>query len=326
MSLPIPTATPAVSAAPATSANAAQGQSADASSDPFGSILARQMEDASAAHGSGTHSTTAADAASKPDVANKKPDQAQQAAPDNAAMPQADLIAAMLNIPVVQANSSQLVQKTTAPSVTTDGTAINPDSSANTKLLLAAVNAKPAPADAIKNPDSVNVKPAQGGQNFSAALQAFNVNNTNAAAMTDGKRPAPQPIEGAGQMPAALAMAADAVKTDTSQTAAPQPTVTEQSQFIPPSPQAINNNAALKVELNTPVGSAQWGEDFNTKVTWVATQHEQSAEIHLNPPHLGPIDIILKISGDQATALFVSPGISIIIIIEQLIEIFSKTA
>ena len=39
----------------------------------------------------------------------------------------------------------------------------------------------------------------------------------------------------------------------------------------------------------------------------MGTQQNQVAELHLNPPNLGPLDVVLKISDNQATALFTSP-------------------
>ena len=39
----------------------------------------------------------------------------------------------------------------------------------------------------------------------------------------------------------------------------------------------------------------------------MVTQQNQVAELHLSPPDLGPLDVVLKINGNQATALFTSP-------------------
>jgi len=64
---------------------------------------------------------------------------------------------------------------------------------------------------------------------------------------------------------------------------------------------------AAQSVINTPVTDKAWGNEFNQKITWMATQHVQTAELHLNPPNLGPLDVVLKVSGDQATALFTSP-------------------
>ena len=61
-----------------------------------------------------------------------------------------------------------------------------------------------------------------------------------------------------------------------------------------------------KVHVNTPVGHARWGEELAQKVVWMTSQQTQVAEIRLNPAHLGPVEVMLSISQDQATAQFVS--------------------
>lgn len=57
----------------------------------------------------------------------------------------------------------------------------------------------------------------------------------------------------------------------------------------------------------TPLGNHGWAEDFSQKIRWVSMQQNQFAELRLNPPNLGPLDVMLKISDNQATALFASP-------------------
>lgn len=84
-----------------------------------------------------------------------------------------------------------------------------------------------------------------------------------------------------------------------------------------PAPLASVPVGPTQVVVNTPVTNDNWGDEFNQKVTWLATQHEQSAELHLNPPNLGPLDIVLKISDDQATALFTSPHAAVREAVEQ---------
>jgi flagellar hook-length control protein FliK len=69
--------------------------------------------------------------------------------------------------------------------------------------------------------------------------------------------------------------------------------------------------------INTPVTQPAWGDEFGQTITWMATQRNQSAELHLNPPQLGPLDVSLKMNGDQATALFTSPHAAVRDAIEQ---------
>jgi len=59
--------------------------------------------------------------------------------------------------------------------------------------------------------------------------------------------------------------------------------------------------------FTAPLGHSAWPAEFSQKVSWISTQKNQVAELHLNPPELGPINIVLKISDNQATAQFTSP-------------------
>ena len=100
--------------------------------------------------------------------------------------------------------------------------------------------------------------------------------------------------------------------------AAPQPNASAQAAMqaataaVPPS-----SVMPAQVVINTPVTHDQWGDEFNQKITWLSNQKEQTAELHLNPPQLGPMDVVLKVSGDQATAFFSSPHAAVREAVEQ---------
>lgn len=89
------------------------------------------------------------------------------------------------------------------------------------------------------------------------------------------------------------------------------------AQNIAPAAQLVQA-AQLKVEA--PVNQARWGDEFGQKITWLASSGaDQTAELHLNPPQLGPLDVVIKVSGDQATALFTSPHAAVREAVEQAI-------
>ncbi|MDZ4200618.1 MAG: flagellar hook-length control protein FliK [Gallionella sp.] len=69
-----------------------------------------------------------------------------------------------------------------------------------------------------------------------------------------------------------------------------------------------NKLAETTQTISTPVSNSPvWANDFSQKITWMSNQQNQTASLHLNPPNLGPLDVVLKISDNQATALFTSP-------------------
>lgn len=72
-----------------------------------------------------------------------------------------------------------------------------------------------------------------------------------------------------------------------------------------PTPNVTANNAPTTIAA--PVGSSAWPAEFSQKISWMSTQQTQVAELHLNPPDLGPMSVVLTISDNQATAMFSSP-------------------
>jgi flagellar hook-length control protein FliK len=74
----------------------------------------------------------------------------------------------------------------------------------------------------------------------------------------------------------------------------------------------------VQLTVNTPINQDKWTDEFSQKITWLASSNnDQTAELHLNPPHLGPLDVVIKVSGDQATALFTSPHAAVREAVEQ---------
>lgn len=60
-------------------------------------------------------------------------------------------------------------------------------------------------------------------------------------------------------------------------------------------------------DIATPLHSSNWTQDFSQKIVWLAKNDQQTAQININPPQLGPLQITLQMNGDQASAVFASP-------------------
>jgi flagellar hook-length control protein FliK len=63
----------------------------------------------------------------------------------------------------------------------------------------------------------------------------------------------------------------------------------------------------VTARVDTPMGAPGWGEAFQQKVVWMVDRQLERAELHVNPPHLGPVDVMLNLSGDGAQIAFSSP-------------------
>lgn len=85
----------------------------------------------------------------------------------------------------------------------------------------------------------------------------------------------------------------------------------------PAAPQAvmpqINTTAApasvapAQAALEARVGTPAWNTELGQKIVWLVGDKQHSAEMRVNPPELGPLDIKLTIDGAQTTAVFTSP-------------------
>lgn len=66
---------------------------------------------------------------------------------------------------------------------------------------------------------------------------------------------------------------------------------------------------AFVVQTGVPValGQPQWGPAVGEKVLWMAAQNVSAAEIRLDPPELGPMQVRVSVNQDQVNISFTSP-------------------
>lgn len=66
---------------------------------------------------------------------------------------------------------------------------------------------------------------------------------------------------------------------------------------------------AFIVQTGVPVniGQPQWGQAVGERVLWLAAQNVNSAEIRLDPPELGPMQVRVSVNQEQASVSFTSP-------------------
>lgn len=65
---------------------------------------------------------------------------------------------------------------------------------------------------------------------------------------------------------------------------------------------------SLPLRVDTPVRDPAWSADFSQKVVWLTANDQKIAQLTLNPPQMGPIEISLNINKDTASAYFISPN------------------
>jgi flagellar hook-length control protein FliK len=298
--LPIATNQPTASSAQALAVTDNNG--ADPS-EPFDAVLARQISD-----------TTATD--NSPIVSFGPIALDADTAATALVAPPADMLAALLPDATGGGTAApgNTLQKKTDPreKIITDATAMN-GMLAGTMLVapqpanhIAAAQGEGATAQPVAIAASEIKNSAQQPSEFHTKPVPFHIPNNIAIATGDhAVRPDSFPAKLMGSLEGnAAPPAQNSIQPAQTDDATTLP-ISVQGNPAPPVPAAQNGSAQLAV--NTPITQDGWGREFNQQITWLATQHQQSAELHLNPPHLGPLDVVLNVNGDQATALFTSP-------------------
>jgi flagellar hook-length control protein FliK len=73
---------------------------------------------------------------------------------------------------------------------------------------------------------------------------------------------------------------------------------------------AATPTAAHEARIDAPVGSADWGSGIAQQVTLMVKDGEHTAQLRLDPPDLGPLEVRLSMAHNEdgvAHAQFVSP-------------------
>lgn len=63
-------------------------------------------------------------------------------------------------------------------------------------------------------------------------------------------------------------------------------------------------SAAAHYVIPEPVASARWADALGQRALFMVDQQIKGAELHLNPPHLGPLEVKLALDGDKASLSF----------------------
>lgn len=59
-------------------------------------------------------------------------------------------------------------------------------------------------------------------------------------------------------------------------------------------------------KLSPHVGTPAWDQALGQKIVWMVSGSQQSASLTLNPPDLGPLQVVLNVSNEQANATFIA--------------------
>ncbi|KAI3590833.1 Flagellar hook-length control protein FliK [Cupriavidus sp. U2] len=238
-----------------------------------------------------------------------------------AAAASASTAAAAAADPAADAAALQAQAEARLPAATVDtaakGTTASP---ADTLALIAQQratlqNSAPTTADKIAATVTAPAQAAaQDARGQGAGQQHANLGHQNQPALTPaGDAPASQPAQ-APVTPFAVAQASARTGegVDTGATNASSAATIASALAAQTPAQAAQANAAAVAVAARPViapnvGDSQWSQALGQQMVRLSTQGNQTAELDLNPPNLGPLKVVLNVVNDQAQAQFVSP-------------------
>lgn len=152
-------------------------------------------------------------------------------------------------------------------------------------------------AGAREKPDPTTGKFAQTGAQ--AALTGEKLTADKPVLSAEKLAPLDPTLARKSEMTAEIKAVAEPLKMADTTAASAQ--ILAQSTILQPGQPAGPGNT-----IAAPLNSRAWPEEFAQKISWIGTQQNQVAELHLNPPDLGPMSVVLSVTDNQATALFTS--------------------
>ncbi|MDR7051560.1 flagellar hook-length control protein FliK [Duganella sp. 3397] len=143
------------------------------------------------------------------------------------------------------------------------------------------------------------------GDHSAASIQAADVTSTGGVAVTG----APLKAE-LGHFSQQLAVARGEAKAETDAALAARDgapdAVTPLGATVAAATPEMAKVAVPAATLYSRVGTPAWDQQLGQKVIFMAAGGEHSATMELNPPDLGPLQVVLSVNKDQATAAFTS--------------------
>ena len=73
--------------------------------------------------------------------------------------------------------------------------------------------------------------------------------------------------------------------------------------------QSVATNSLTSIQ--TPVQQPGFGEEMGQRILWMVKNDIQTADIKINPPHLGPIEVRVTVNNDQTTITFNTPHVAV---------------
>ncbi|MFO1413504.1 MAG: flagellar hook-length control protein FliK [Burkholderiales bacterium] len=165
-----------------------------------------------------------------------------------------------------------------------------------TAAAVASAEVRTAPASASAAAQPVAPAPERNARGEEAPRAAFaaphapsQANAASAAVAT----PADKPVTADAAAPAAVTPA-------TGDTPAPAP-VAHEARVVERTPTSVT------IAIERPVASAGWAQDVSGALAQAITVRHSTAQLHLRPENMGPVDVVIRMAGSEANIQLVVP-------------------
>ncbi|RZI42089.1 hypothetical protein EGT07_15995 [Herbaspirillum sp. HC18] len=305
-------------------------------SEPFGKVLSREVSERNASNNAPRQKEASDNASVQPPAktSNSQPAEAksgkESTAADeadatedsaNAAPAMSDeMLAFVANLTQIKSADGKSTEKTDLPAESktdTDTSALPVVAATDVKVVdqaaaSTAAKASLAPAP-VGNADVAPKEPASRSTVTGAASRNTAL-STKAEANTHAKAdlPAGQPQALKSDEQSAQAATHSAIASAQDFASAVKDSLTVAANAMQPVQQAAVHavqqqmGAAPNEKLTPRVGTPAWDQALGQKVVWMVAGEQQSASLTLNPPDLGPLQVVLNVSNSQANATFIA--------------------
>lgn len=129
--------------------------------------------------------------------------------------------------------------------------------------------------------------------------------NRNSFAQSTSAMKASELQSASRQAPSNAAILAGDVKLDNSSNTAAQASALSASGATNTTGKATPSEQPQPI--TSTLDSPNWSKEFGSRLIWMTKNDQQVAHININPPQLGPVQISISLTGDQANTVFTSP-------------------
>jgi Flagellar hook-length control protein FliK len=65
------------------------------------------------------------------------------------------------------------------------------------------------------------------------------------------------------------------------------------------------------LRVDRPIDHPEWKQDLGDRIVWMAQNSKSSAELKINPPQMGPVEIRINLNNDQMNVMFASSNAAV---------------